>query len=111
MNQSELVAKVADSAEVEKAQAERMVDAVLGSISDALKAGDKVSLSSFGIFEINDRQARQGRNPATGEAIQIAASKAIKFRPTKSLKEAVSPPAKKSSKAVPKAGAKKAAKT
>ena len=94
VNQAELIEKVAAAAELDKAQAGRVVDAVLSAVSDALKAGDKVSLSSLGIFDINDRKARQGRNPATGEAIQIAASKSIKFRPTKSLKEAVSPPTK-----------------
>ncbi|MHB8284140.1 MAG: HU family DNA-binding protein [Caulobacteraceae bacterium] len=94
VNQAELIEKVAASAELEKAEAGRLVDAVLTAVSDALKAGDKVSLSSLGIFDINDRKARQGRNPATGEAIQIAASKSIKFRPTKSLKDAVSPPTK-----------------
>jgi DNA-binding protein HU-beta len=94
MNQAELIDKVAEAAELDKAQAGLVVDAVLSAVSDALKAGEKVSLSSLGIFDINDRKARQGRNPATGEAIQIAASKSIKFRPTKSLKEAVSPPTK-----------------
>lgn len=103
MNQSELVAKVAETASLDKAEAGRIVEAVLGAVADALKAGDKVSLSSLGIFDINDRQARQGRNPATGEAIQIAASKSIKFRPTKSLKDAVSPPTKSSPKSPPKA--------
>lgn len=94
MNQAELIDKVAQAAELDKAQAGLVVDAVLSAVCDALKAGEKVSLSSLGIFDINDRKARQGRNPATGEAIQIAASKSIKFRPTKSLKEAVSPPTK-----------------
>ena len=103
MNQAELVAKVSETASLDKAEAGRFVEAVLGAVADALKAGDKDSLSSLGIFDINDRKARQGRNPATGEAIQIAASKAIKFRPTKSLKDAVSPPSKSTSKPVPKA--------
>ena len=105
MNQSELTAKVAETAGLEGAEAARLVDAVLSGVADALKAGEKVSLSSLGIFDINDRQARQGRNPATGEAIQIAASKSIKFRPTKSLKDAVSPPTK----STPKKDAKPAA--
>lgn len=108
MNQAELIEKVAGAAELDKAQAGRVVEAVLGAVYDALKAGDKVSLSSLGIFDINDRKARQGRNPATGEAIQIAASKSIKFRPTKSLKDAVSPPTK-SKPAAKAAPAKKAA--
>ena len=101
MNQAELIAKLAGTAEFDKAQAGRVVDGVLTAIADALKAGEKVSLQSLGIFEISDRAARQGRNPATGEAIQIPASKSVKFRPAKSLKDAISPPAAK-------AGAKKA---
>ena len=111
MNQSELSAKVADATDLDAAEAGRVVEAVLAAVADALKVGEKVSLSSLGIFDVNDRQARQGRNPATGEAIQIAASKSIKFRPTKSLKDAVSPPTKSTAKAEPKpAAAKKAAK-
>ena len=111
MNQSELSAKVAQTADLDAAEAGRVVEVVLAAVADALKAGEKVSLASLGIFDINDRQARQGRNPATGEAIQIAASKSIKFRPTKSLKEAVSPSTKSTPKAEPKpAAAKKAAK-
>ncbi len=103
MNQAELIAKLADAGDLDKAQAGRAVEGVLSAISEALKAGDKVSLQGLGIFQIADRAARQGRNPATGEAIQIPASKSVKFRPTKSLKDAVSPPAAK-------AGAKPAAK-
>ena len=94
MNQSELIEKVAAAADTDKAQAGRMVEAVLTAVSDALKAGEKVSLQGLGVFDIADRKAREGRNPATGEAIHIAASKAVKFRPTKSLKDAVSPPVK-----------------
>ena len=111
MNQSELSAKVAETTDLDAAQAGRVVEAVLAAVAEALKAGEKVSLSSLGIFDVNDRQARQGRNPATGEAIQIAASKSIKFRPTKRLKDAVSPPTKSTPKTEPKpATAKKAAK-
>ena len=113
MNQAELIAKVADEVELNKAEAGRMVEAVLSAVAASLKAGEKVSLQSLGVFDITDRAARQGRNPATGESIQIAASKAVKFRPTKSLKEAISPPPaarSKPTKAAPKkAPAKKAA--
>ncbi len=104
MNQAELIAKVAEQAELDKAQTGRVVDAVLSAVAESLKAGEKVSLQSLGVFDIADRAARQGRNPATGETIQIAASKVVKFRPTKALKDAVSPPAAKT-------GAKPAAKT
>ena len=110
MNQSELITKVADAHELDKAGAGRVVEAVLVAVADALKAGEKVSLQSLGIFEINDRKARQGRNPATGEAIQIAASKSIKFRPTKSLKDAISPPTKSKPAAKAPAAKKSAAK-
>ena len=103
MNQAELIAKLAETAELDKAQAGRVVDGVLSTIAEALKAGDKVSLQGLGIFEVSDRAARQGRNPATGEAIQIPASKSVKFRPTKSLKDAITP-------AAAKAGAKPVAK-
>ncbi len=95
MNQSELVAHVAQTAGLDKADAARAVDTTLGAIASALKSGDKVSLLGLGVFEINDRPARKGRNPATGASIDIAASKAVKFRPSKVLKDAVSPPAEK----------------
>ena len=110
MNQAELAAKVAEEVELDKAQAGRVVDAVLSAVAESLKAGEKVSLQSLGIFDVADRAARQGRNPATGETIQIAASKVVKFRPAKALKDAVSPPAAKSAKpAAKKATAKKTA--
>ncbi len=102
MNQSELIEKVAETADLEKAEAGRVVDSVLEAISAALKGQEKVSLQGLGIFDITDRKARQGRNPATGEVIQIAATKSIKFRPSKSLKDAVSP----STRSTPKAAAK-----
>ncbi len=112
MNQSELIEKVAKTADLEKAEAGRVVEAVLDAISGALKEQEKVSLQGLGIFDINDRKARQGRNPATGEVIQIAATKSIKFRPSKSLKDAVSPSTRSTPKPAAKAkapAAKKAA--
>ncbi len=110
MNQSELIEKVAQTAELEKTRASALVEAVLSAISDALKSHEKVSLQSLGIFDINDRKARQGRNPATGEVIQIAATKSIKFRPAKSLKDAVSPPTRSKPAAKTKAAKKPASK-
>ena len=107
MNQSELIEKVAGAAAVEKAEAGRIVEAVLDAISGALKDLEKVSLQGLGIFDITDRKARQGRNPATGEIIQIAATKAVKFRPSKSLKDAISPPTKSTPKPAKKAAAAK----
>ncbi len=107
MNQAELIEKVAATVGLEKSEAGRVVEAALAEISTALKASDKVSLSGLGIFDVNDRKARQGRNPATGETIQIAASKSVKFRPTKSLKDAISPSTRSTPKAEPKAAAAK----
>ena len=106
MNQSELIEKVAETADLEKAEAGRVVESVLDAISTALKGQEKVSLQSLGIFDITDRKARQGRNPATGEVIQIAATKSIKFRPSKSLKDAVSPSTRSTPKPAAKSGAK-----
>ena len=90
MNQAELVAKLADTGGLDKAQAGQAGEGVLATICDALKAGEKVGLQELWIFEISDRAARQGRNPATGETIQIPASKSVKFRPTKSLRRSSS---------------------
>ena len=106
MNQSELIEKVAETADLEKAEAGRLVEAVLDTISAALKGQEKVSLQSLGIFDITDRKARQGRNPATGETIQIAATKSVKFRPSKSLKDAVSPSTRSTPKPAKAAGTK-----
>ena len=89
MNKSDLVDAVASSADVTKASAGRAVDAVLDSIGDALGKGDTVSLVGFGTFSVSHRAATTGRNPRTGEAIQIAASKNAKFKSGKGLKEAV----------------------
>ena len=72
-----------------KAEAGRAVDAVLGSITDSLAAGTKVSIGGFGNFEVRDRSARMGRNPQTGETIHIAATKVPAFKAAKALKTAV----------------------
>jgi DNA-binding protein HU-beta len=89
MNKGDLVDAVADATGDSKAAASAAVDAVLDSITGALKKGDKVQISGFGTFEVRARAARQGRNPQTGEAIQIAASKAPAFKAGKALKDAV----------------------
>ena len=81
--------KVAESADLTKNKAAEAVNAVFEAISETLKDGGEVSVSGFGKFEVSERAARQGVNPATGEKIQIAASKAPKFKPAKALKEAV----------------------
>jgi DNA-binding protein HU-beta len=88
MNQSELIEKVAQASELNQAAAGRAVKAVVNAVLDALVAGDAVRVSGFGIFNVAARPAREGRNPQTGEAIQIAASKAVRFhagRPSKML--------------------------
>lgn len=89
MNKSELVDAVALSADISKAAAGRALDATLASIAEALQAGDQVSLVGFGTFQVKERAARQGRNPQTGETIQIKASKTPGFKAGKALKDAV----------------------
>ncbi|MBE3554533.1 MAG: HU family DNA-binding protein [Thermicanus sp.] len=89
MNKTELVAKVAEAAELSKKDAQKAVEAVFDAITEALKAGDKVQLVGFGNFEIRERSARKGRNPQTGEEIQIAASKVPAFKPGKALRDSV----------------------
>jgi DNA-binding protein HU-beta len=89
MNRSDLVAHIADEAGISKAAADKVVGAFVGGVADALKKGDKVTLVGFGTFDVSSRAARTGRNPQTGEAIQIKASKAPKFKAGKSLKDAV----------------------
>lgn len=89
MNKTELISAVAEKSELSKKDATNAVDAVFDSILSALKNGDKVQLIGFGNFEVRERAARKGRNPQTGEEIEIAASKAPAFSPGKNLKEAV----------------------
>ena len=89
MNKTELINAVAAKAEISKKDAEKALTAVLGSIEDALKAGDKVQLIGFGTFEVKERAARTGHNPKTGEAIEIAAAKIPSFKAGAALKNAV----------------------
>ncbi len=89
MNKSELIEAVATSADLTKADAGRAVDAVFSSISGALSSGDSLSLIGFGTFSVSERAARAGRNPRTGETIQIKAAKLPKFKAGKALKDAV----------------------
>ena len=81
----DLAEKVAESADLTKNKAAEAVNAVFEAISETLKDGGEVSVSGFGKFEVSERAARQGVNPATGEKIQIAASKAPKFKPAKAF--------------------------
>ena len=89
MNKAELIDAVASSADLSKAAATRAVDAVVDNITESLRKGDSVTLVGFGTFEVRERSARTGRNPQTGEAIQIKASKAPAFKAGKGFKDAV----------------------
>tara|TARA_B110000014_G_scaffold25461_1_gene16185 strand:- start:164 stop:436 length:273 start_codon:yes stop_codon:yes gene_type:complete len=89
MNKAELVDAVASAANLSKADAGRAVDAVTGSIASSLSNGDQVAVVGFGTFSVKHRAARAGRNPRTGEAIQIQASNVPGFKAGKALKDAV----------------------
>ena len=87
MNKKQLVAKLAGSLNQSKADAERTFDTITNAILDALKADDNVKIAGFGTYKVAKRKARIGRNPRTGEQIQIGASQKVKFLPAKALKE------------------------
>lgn len=89
MNKAELIEAVAVAADLNKAVATRAVDAMLSGITEALKKGEQVALVGFGTFEVRERAARTGRNPQTGESIDIKAAKAPAFKAGKALKDAV----------------------
>lgn len=89
MNKTDLIAAVAERTELTKKDAGNAVNAVFDLISETLASGDSVQLIGFGNFEVRDRAARKGRNPQTGEEIDIPASKTPAFKPGKQLKESV----------------------
>lgn len=89
MNKTELVAAIAEKAELSKKDSEKALKAFIDVVTDELKKGDKIQLVGFGTFEVIERAAREGRNPLTGEKMQIKASKAPKFKAGKALKDAV----------------------
>jgi DNA-binding protein HU-beta len=89
MNKTEFIAAVAEASELPKKDAAAAVDAITTVITEQLKAGEVVQIMGFGTFDVTERAARTGRNPATGEEIQIAASKAPRFKAGKNLKDAV----------------------
>ena len=89
MNQTELVTAVSEKSGVSRKDAERIVNATLETISQALKNDEKVQLTGFGVFEVKDREARVGRNPHTKEAIQIPATRIPAFKASKTLKDTV----------------------
>ncbi len=89
MNKTDLVAYIADQVETTKAEAERMVDAFMTAVTETLQKEEAVTLTGFGAFSISHRKARKARNPRTGEIVNVAATKAPKFKAGKKLKEAV----------------------
>lgn len=89
MNKSELIDAIAAASDLSKAAAGRALDAMTDTITNALKDGDQVVLVGFGAFSVKERAARTGRNPQTGEPIEIAAAKVPSFKPGKALKDSV----------------------
>jgi DNA-binding protein HU-beta len=89
VNKADLVDLIADKADISKASAARALEAALAGITDALRAGDQVALIGFGTFAVKQRAERQGRNPKTGELLNIAASRSPGFKPGKALRDAL----------------------
>jgi len=89
VNRNELVDTVSSKTDMKKSEASKAVDAVFDAIADALKGGDEVRLVGFGTFSVASRTASEGRNPRTGEKIQIAASRQAKFKPGKGLRDSL----------------------
>ncbi|MGM0481116.1 MAG: nucleoid-associated protein HU-beta [Pseudomonadota bacterium] len=89
VNKSQLIDKVAEGADISKAAAGRALDSMIDAVTEALKKDDQVALVGFGTFSVRERSARTGRNPQTGETIQIAAAKVPSFKAGKALKDAV----------------------
>ena len=89
MTKAELIESVASKVDLPRATAERAVNTMFDEVVAALKQGDKVNISGFGTFSISTRKARTGRNPKTGESIEIGASRAAKFKPGKTLKDEI----------------------
>ena len=89
MNKTELVAAVAEQADISKKDAEKVLKAFVDVVTEEMKKGEKVQLVGFGTFEVSERPEREGRNPQTGETMKIAASKAPKFKAGKALKDII----------------------
>ena len=87
MNNAELAERIAEGADIGKTEARKLVDSLFTAIADAAAAGEEISISGFGKFKVKESAAREGRNPATGETIQIAASKKLGFTPAKAVKD------------------------
>ena len=89
MNKTELIAAIAERAEISKKDSEKALKAFIDVVAEQLKNDDKVQLVGFGTFEVSKRAAREGRNPQTGQTMKIAACKAPKFKAGKALKDAI----------------------
>ena len=89
MTKAELIETLSNKLPMNKAEAEKAINIILDDVITALKAGQRVNISGFGTFSVSDRQARTGRNPKTGESIQISASRSAKFKPGKQLKDSL----------------------
>ena len=89
MNKTELIAAIAEKTELSRKDAEKALKAFTEVVVEELKKGEKIQLVGFGTFEVSERAAREGRNPQTGETMQIAASKSPKFKAGKALKDAI----------------------
>ena len=89
MTKAELIANVAADAKIKKADAEKAINSLIKSVSTTLKSDGRLALAGFGTFVVTSRKAREGRNPQTGKPIKIPATKVVKFKPGKQLKELV----------------------
>lgn len=89
MNKQELISKIAEKAGISKKDAAAALAALTATITEELKAGEKIAIPNLGSFEVRERTARTGKNPRTGEAVEIAAKKLPAFKPAKALKDAV----------------------
>ncbi len=89
MTKAELIAQVAAEAQVRKVDAEKAINSLIRIISETLKGKSRLALAGFGTFQVSERKAREGRNPQTGSPIKIPATKVVKFKPGKQLKEMV----------------------
>ena len=89
MTKPELVNRIAEKTGLDKKHASNVIAALITTITDELKAGEKIAIPNIGTFEVRERAARQGRNPRTGEAVEIAAKRVPAFKPSKVLKDAI----------------------
>jgi len=89
MTKAELIAQVAAEAQVRKVDAEKAINSLIRIVSEALKSQGRLALAGFGTFMVSERKAREGRNPQTGSPIKIPATKVVKFKPGKQLKDSV----------------------